>query len=119
MALYCARIGGYCPIFQTETLSNPDAMAFSICLGGNMTLMGASSKGVLNGLMESYGLTAFNFFDYTPVGVVLFIIGLLYFAFAGYKLLPVVDVAETAETAQKQVELRTDKMTYAVAAFAS
>jgi di/tricarboxylate transporter len=94
-------------------------MAFSICLGGNMTLMGASSKGVLNGLMESYGLTAFNFFDYTPVGVVLFIIGLLYFAFAGYKLLPVVDVAETAETAQKQVELRTDKMTYAVAAFAS
>lgn len=93
-------------------------MAFFICLGGNMTLMGASSKGVLNGLMEKMDVAAFGFFDYTPIGVVLFAIGILYFGLIGWKLLPIVDAAESDEGEKKKNVMRPEKMVYAVIAFA-
>lgn len=93
-------------------------MAFAICLGGNMTLMGASSKGVLNGLMETYNITPFAFFDYTPIGVVLFLIGLLYFWTIGYRLLPAVDAKDDEGGQTKDVVIRSEKMWIAVAVFA-
>lgn len=66
-------------------------MAFFTCIGGNMTLLGASSKGVINGIMENMGLAGFGFFDYTPIGVVLFGIAGVYYWFIGWRFLPVIE----------------------------
>ncbi len=63
-------------------------MAFMIEVGGNLTLIGAASKGVVNGLMETYKIRPFGFFEFTPIGLVMMVIALIYFAFIGYKLIP-------------------------------
>ncbi len=94
-------------------------MAFLICIGGNMTLMGASSKGVVNGLMETYGVEGFSFFDYTPLGICFFVVALLYFALVGVKLLPDRDVtdADSTMTSNEKIEYNTAKMPIAAAVF--
>lgn len=92
-------------------------MAFAICLGGNMTLMGASSKGIINGLMNSYNVTPFAFFDYSGIGVVLFAIGMIYFSFLGYKLLPAINVKDEEEEKSEKEVLRLHKMPFAIVSF--
>ena len=96
-------------------------MAFLICIGGNMTLMGASSKGVINGLMENYGIGGFKFFDYTPIGVCFFIVALLYFALIGWRLLPDRTADETSESSMTNEvkEYNYAKMPIAAVTFAA
>ena len=50
-------------------------LVFAAAMGGNLTLIGAP------------GLK-FGFFDYAKVGVPILIVGIIYFAFIGYKFLP-------------------------------
>ncbi len=64
-------------------------MAFTSLLGGQMTLIGTPPNILAAGIMESYGgLEPFGFFDFTPMGLVVLITGILYFLFIGRHLLP-------------------------------
>ena len=64
-------------------------MAFTSLLGGQMTLIGTPPNILATGIMESYGgLEPFGFFDFTPMGLVVLITGILYFLFIGRHLLP-------------------------------
>ncbi len=93
-------------------------MAFFICIGGNMTLLGASSKGVINGIMENMGVQAFGFFEYTPIGIVLFAIAAVYYWFIGWKFLPIIeDTAVISESGEAVKADRTDKQLWALLAF--
>ena len=49
-------------------------LVFAAAMGGNLTLIGIGLK--------------FGFFDYAKVGVPILIVGIIYFAFIGYKFLP-------------------------------
>lgn len=77
-------------------------MAFLTCIGGNATLLGASSKGVINGIMENMGVQPFGFFDYTPIGLTILAVAVIYYYFIGYKLLPVIEDNE-ADNAKEEI----------------
>jgi di/tricarboxylate transporter len=64
-------------------------MAFTSLLGGKMTLIGTPPNILATSIMESYGgLEPFGFFDFTPMGALVLITGILYFVLIGHRLLP-------------------------------
>lgn len=62
-------------------------LVFAVAMGGNLTLIGAPGNMIAQSGMEGIGLK-FGFFDYAKVGVPILIVGIIYFAFIGYKFLP-------------------------------
>lgn len=62
-------------------------LVFAAAMGGNLTLIGAPGNMIAQSGMEGIGLK-FGFFDYAKVGVPVLIVGIIYFAFIGYKFLP-------------------------------
>jgi di/tricarboxylate transporter len=64
-------------------------MAFTSLLGGKMTLIGTPPNILATSIMETYGgLEPFQFFDFTPMGAIVLLTGILYFVFIGRHLLP-------------------------------
>ena len=62
-------------------------MAFASLLGGLMTLVGTSPNIIVSAIRQDLTGKPFAMFDYTPVGLVLTVAGLVFLAF-GYRLLP-------------------------------
>lgn len=62
-------------------------MSFAALLGGLMTLVGTSPNIIVSRSREQMTGEPFGMFDYTPVGLGLFVIGLIYLRFA-YRLIP-------------------------------
>ena len=62
-------------------------LVFAAAMGGNLTLIGAPGNMIAQSGMEGIGLK-FGFFDYAKVGVPILIVGIIYFAFIGYKFFP-------------------------------
>lgn len=63
-------------------------LAFATILAGSVTLIGSSTNLVISGLMQQYGLAPLGFFELTPVGLPIMIVGLLYLATVGQRLIP-------------------------------
>ncbi len=63
-------------------------MAFASLLGGTMTVIGTPPNLIVANYRESVGLTAFKMFDFTPTGIVISVVGLLYLAVIGWRLIP-------------------------------
>ena len=63
-------------------------MGFAALLGGTLTMVGTSSLIVLNDLLATRGYEAFGLFSVTPIGIVLLIVGIVYFFTLGGLLLP-------------------------------
>jgi len=59
-------------------------MCFAATLGGTMTLIGTSTNLVINSMWVKQGHESIGFFDLTPIGIVIFVIGsiVLYFTSA-------------------------------------
>ncbi len=70
-------------------------VGFAAILGGTITLVGSSPLIMLNDLLAPFGLPPLNLFSVTPIGVVLVVVGVGYFALFGNALLP--QVADTPE----------------------
>lgn len=62
-------------------------MSFAALLGGLMTLVGTSPNIIVSRAREQMTGEPFGMFDYTPVGLCLFVVGLIYLRFA-YRLIP-------------------------------
>jgi di/tricarboxylate transporter len=62
-------------------------MSFASLLGGLMTLIGTSPNIIVSELRHDLGGHPFSMFDFTPVGLGLALLGVVFLAFA-YKLLP-------------------------------
>ncbi len=62
-------------------------MAFASLLGGLMTLVGTSPNIIVSRVREQMTGHPFGMFDYTPVGLGLLVMGLIYLRFA-YRLIP-------------------------------
>ena len=69
-------------------------LAFSSILGGTCTLIGTSTNVAVSGAMVKQGMPAVGMFEITPVGLVLFGVGLLYMIVIGMRWLPERDRAE-------------------------
>lgn len=63
-------------------------LAFGALLGGALTLIGTPPNILVSDLLREQGLTPFGFFDYTPIGLVLLCMGLLFMLLIGRRWLP-------------------------------
>jgi di/tricarboxylate transporter len=63
-------------------------LTFGALLGGAMTLIGTPPNIIVSDILRENGLTPFQFFDYTPVGIILLVGGILYMVSVGLRLLP-------------------------------
>lgn len=63
-------------------------LAYGSLLGGATTLIGTPPNIIVSDLLREEGLEPFQFFDYTPIGLILFTVGVLFMIFIGRRLLP-------------------------------
>ncbi|GAB4419000.1 MAG: SLC13 family permease [Anaerolineales bacterium] len=64
-------------------------LSFSSLLGGGLTLIGTPANILASNIVLDNGLPSFGFFDFTLIGIVVFVTGILYMVFIGRHLLPV------------------------------
>lgn len=67
-------------------------LAFASILGGTCTLIGTSTNVAVSGAMTKLGMQPLGMFDFTHIGVVTVLVGIVYMAFIGSKLLPERDI---------------------------
>lgn len=63
-------------------------LSFASLMGGNMTQIGTPPNILASSILTERGLQSFNFFDFTPMGMIVFGTGILYMIFIGRHLLP-------------------------------
>jgi len=76
-------------------------LSFSSLLGGKMTLIGTPANILATNIVAEHGLPTFGFFDFTPIGLVVFGTGILYMIFIGRHLLPIRQPPEEDHIAQQ------------------
>jgi di/tricarboxylate transporter len=69
-------------------------LAFGALLGGLTTLIGTPPNILASDALRDYGLRPFRMFDFTPLGVVVMLVGVAYMALVGRHLLPKRDIAK-------------------------
>lgn len=72
-------------------------LAFASLIGGMLTLIGTPPNIAASRAMVDAGLSGFGFFDFTPIGGVILIAGVLYMLTAGRRLLPAGDDGEAPD----------------------
>jgi di/tricarboxylate transporter len=63
-------------------------LSYITILGGMITVIGTSTNVLASGISEQMGYGAFDLFQFTPLGLITFIVGLVYLAVAAPSLLP-------------------------------
>lgn len=71
-------------------------MAFAATLGGNLTLIASPGNLIAHGALGAAGAAQFGFFDFGFVGLPVLIVGILYFAILGPKLVPLRESSKDA-----------------------
>ena len=82
----CLRISERTGIAASKLLM---PLAFASLMGGNITAIGTPPNILANGILsERDGLEPFRFFDFAATGIPVLLLGLLYMAIIGFRLLP-------------------------------
>ncbi|MDS1139929.1 SLC13 family permease [Pusillimonas sp. SM2304] len=63
-------------------------LSFATMLGGMTTLIGTPSNLIVSGFREQLGEGGFQMFDFTPVGVVVAVGGILFITLIGWRIVP-------------------------------
>ncbi|MCH7618187.1 MAG: SLC13/DASS family transporter [Candidatus Marinimicrobia bacterium] len=63
-------------------------LSYAAILGGSMTLIGSSTNILVSSIAKDNGLAEFKMFEFTNVGIVLFVVGGLYLIAFAFRLLP-------------------------------
>lgn len=63
-------------------------LSFASIFGGMCTLIGTSTNILVSGIAESEGLEGLSMFTMAPLGVILFLVGVVYMLLIGTRLLP-------------------------------
>ena len=63
-------------------------VAFASSLGGTITLIGTPPNGIINSMLAEQGLKPLGFFEFGLIGIPLFLAGMAYYFFIGYRFLP-------------------------------
>lgn len=84
-------------------------LSYAAIIGGTITLMGTSTNLLVHGLLQQTGHLGFSMFQFSLIGIPLFIISFLYMIFFGHKQLPNnKDLIETYQATSKEytIEVR-------------
>lgn len=79
-------------------------LAFGALIGGMLTLIGTPPNIVVSAQLETSGYAPFNFFDFTPIGIMILALGIGYFALFGRKLLGRSEVASPNTKGRRTVK---------------
>ena len=71
-------------------------LAFGSILGGMTTLIGTPPNLIVSGYRETTGMGSFSMFDFSPVGLSVAVVGVLFIAFVGWRMVPARKHAEAA-----------------------
>jgi di/tricarboxylate transporter len=63
-------------------------LAFASLLGGLVTMLGTPPNILVSTFREQHGGEAFGLFDFTPVGIVVAVVGIVFLATVGWRLVP-------------------------------
>ncbi|MFA5597344.1 MAG: SLC13 family permease [Pusillimonas sp.] len=63
-------------------------LAFGSILGGTTTLIGTPPNLIISGFRDSAGLGLFGMFEFTPVGVAVTLVGVVFIALIGWRFVP-------------------------------
>ena len=63
-------------------------LSFGAIFGGSCTLIGTSTNLLVDGIAKSSGLEGFNMFLFAPLGLIFFIVGVVYLILFSKKILP-------------------------------
>jgi di/tricarboxylate transporter len=63
-------------------------LSYATILGGTCSLIGTSTNIIVDGVAQSKGLAPFGMFEISPAGIVYGLVGMLYMAVIGWRLLP-------------------------------
>ena len=63
-------------------------LSFGALLGGSATLIGTPPNIIVSDLLHENGLEPFQFFDYSPIGLILIVSGILFMVTLGKRMLP-------------------------------
>lgn len=63
-------------------------LSYGSLLGGATTLIGTPPNIIVSDLLREHGLQPFRFFDYTPIGLLIFLAGILFMVSIGRHMLP-------------------------------
>jgi di/tricarboxylate transporter len=63
-------------------------LAFGTILGGMITLIGTPPNILVNNILLGQNVTPFRFFDFTPIGLVMLVLGTAYMSMIGRRMLP-------------------------------
>jgi len=72
-------------------------LSFGSMLGGTCTLIGTSTNIAVSEVLPSYNIAPFSLFEFTPLGLIIFFCGTLFFITIGYLLLPAREKEEVME----------------------
>ncbi|OGW41983.1 MAG: hypothetical protein A2132_04180 [Nitrospirae bacterium RBG_16_43_11] len=72
-------------------------LSFGSMLGGTCTLIGTSTNIAVSEALPTYNLPPFSLFEFTPLGLIIFSGGILFFITIGYFLLPAREKEEVME----------------------
>jgi di/tricarboxylate transporter len=72
-------------------------LAFGSLLGGLTTLIGTPPNILAADALREFGLRPFTLFDFTPVGLIIMLVGTAFMAVVGRRLLPTRDIARELE----------------------
>jgi di/tricarboxylate transporter len=63
-------------------------LSFASLMGGNMTLIGTPPNILATNILAARDLPTFNFFDFAPMGILVFATGIIYMVLVGRRILP-------------------------------
>ncbi len=87
-AMYVAPVVGLARRLHISPSKLLMPVAFASILGGTCTVIGTSTNIAVNAYLSKNGLPPFGMFDFTLIGIVLCIIGIVFLATVGMRLLP-------------------------------
>lgn len=79
---------GICAAAKMATSRQLLPLAYAVCSGGMISLVGTPPNIIVSGALSNFGYRPFGFFEFAWVGVPLTVLTILYMYFAGRRLLP-------------------------------
>ncbi|MBC3542164.1 SLC13 family permease [Rufibacter sediminis] len=87
-ALFVTPIVGVAKKMRTSSSKYLMPLAYASILGGTCTLIGTSTNVAVSGYMTKAGYEPFGFFEFSGVGMIIFVVGIAYMMTIGKRMLP-------------------------------